>query len=338
MSDASSPGSPDTGSPNPRSGDDAEVADVAMPPPDAGGAGMTGQDSSLETVDVPGTGAPAMSQTMLTAGATYLLKATGSLTSSGQTIDAEFAGMMDMVGTSDVGIDVGILQPHPLEHNVTVPDGPGRIKWFGAYQTNHVYYMWVTGAGKALTMKLVGGAAGASGSIAVEIFALGAAPPAMWTPNNGMAPSPPPAPKIGHDAIDTVQVPVAKMMVSSKALPTAGAVYLLEASSAGIVGGGGLHMGDAEYMDWDATGMGHNDGEGGADFGISVDEPVAMGPPATVSKYNHRKSWWGLYRNDHIYYQLYVGTGKPISFLYFDSGYGDNSPTDTLTVRVFPTP
>jgi hypothetical protein len=118
----------------------------------------------------------------------------------------------------------------------------------------------------------------------------------------------------------------------------AGEVYLLEASSAGVVGGGGLHMGDADYMDWDATGMGKNDGEGGADFGVSVDEPVAMGPPATVSKYTHRKSWWGPYRNDHIYYQLYVGTGKPIQFLYFDSGYGDNSATDTLTVRVFPAP
>jgi hypothetical protein len=35
---------------------------------------------------------------------------------------------------------------------------------------------------------------------------------------------------------------------------------------------------------------------------------------------------------------VFTGTGKPIQFLYFDSGYGDNSPTDKLTVKIFAAP
>jgi hypothetical protein len=35
---------------------------------------------------------------------------------------------------------------------------------------------------------------------------------------------------------------------------------------------------------------------------------------------------------------IYAGTGKPISFMYYDSGCGGNAMTDTLTVRIFPAP
>jgi hypothetical protein len=33
----------------------------------------------------------------------------------------------------------------------------------------------------------------------------------------------------------------------------------------------------------------------------------------------------------------FTGTGKPIQFLYFDSGYGDNGP-EKLTVKIFAAP
>jgi hypothetical protein len=35
---------------------------------------------------------------------------------------------------------------------------------------------------------------------------------------------------------------------------------------------------------------------------------------------------------------LYVGTGKPIELAYHDSGYGDNSKTDALTLKIFTAP
>jgi hypothetical protein len=35
---------------------------------------------------------------------------------------------------------------------------------------------------------------------------------------------------------------------------------------------------------------------------------------------------------------LFSGTGQPIHFHYYDSVYSDNSPTDRLTVKVFPVP
>jgi hypothetical protein len=35
---------------------------------------------------------------------------------------------------------------------------------------------------------------------------------------------------------------------------------------------------------------------------------------------------------------VFTGTGKPVQLLYFDSGYGDNSQTDKLTVRLFAAP
>jgi hypothetical protein len=103
------------------------------------------------------------------------------------------------------------------------------------------------------------------------------------------------------------------------------------------VGGGGTKEGDAEYMDWDEAGTRKNEGEAGADFGVGVDETVVgmrMGPGG----YTPRMRWWGPWRMDHTYYMVFVGTGKPIQFLFFDSGYGDNAPTDKLSVKLFDVP
>lgn len=108
------------------------------------------------------------------------------------------------------------------------------------------------------------------------------------------------------------------------------AVYLIQASSAVRCGGGGAGMGDADYDDWNATGAGANNNDGACDFGVGVDETTTCSGP--------RARWWGPYRNDHIYFILYTGTGNPISLLYYDSGYGDNTATDTITISVFPAP
>jgi hypothetical protein len=35
---------------------------------------------------------------------------------------------------------------------------------------------------------------------------------------------------------------------------------------------------------------------------------------------------------------LFAGTGNTIAFYYYDSGYGDNSTTDKLTVEIFSVP
>jgi hypothetical protein len=125
-------------------------------------------------------------------------------------------------------------------------------------------------------------------------------------------------------------------MVNSAMSPQAGKLYLLQASGFGKVGGGGTHMGDADYMDWQENGAGANEGEAGADFGIGVDE--LPGPKMGGAGYQPRVRWWGPWRMDHTYYMVFLGTGKPIQFLYIDSGYGDNSPTDKLSVKIFDVP
>jgi len=96
--------------------------------------------------------------------------------------------------------------------------------------------------------------------------------------------------------------------------------------------------GDSEYMDYDAAGTKYNEGESGADFGVGVDEIEVGLQPRGAGGYKPRLRWWGPFRKDHTYYLVFAGTGKPIQFLYFDSGYGDNSPTDKLTVKVFAAP
>jgi hypothetical protein len=285
----------------------------------------------------------------LTMGGVYLLKAVGAADAGGQKVDAEYAaaadgsGAADLVGMTDVGIDIGRLQPNAMNHTTLVPDGPGRIKWFGAFRADHTYYMWVTGQGKPLTLKLVTPGAAGTGSISVSLYELGGPPPAMYMLMNGPKPAPPPPPKIGRDPVETVIVPVTKTIVMSKTPAAMGSVYLLQAGGVGQVSRGmitptGPHMGDAEYMDWPLDGSKFNDGECGAEFGIGVDEPQGPAPCTGGVLYMHRKSWWGPYRNDHVYYMLVAGTGMPLSFLYYDSGYGDNSATDALSVIIFPVP
>jgi hypothetical protein len=287
-------------------------------------------------------------KTVLASGAVYLLKATGSADVGGKKQDAEYEagadgnGAADQVGAMDVGIDTGLLQPHAMNHTTKVPDGPGRLKWYGAFRADHTYYTWVTGAGKALTLKLLAGASG-TGAIDVALYELGPAPPAVYTIAASDKPAPPAAPKIGREALETVQVPMMKTIVAGTIATDPNTVYLLQASGVGQVSRGVVspdhnHMGDAQYMDWPASGAKYNDGECGAEFGIGVDETAGPAPCMGGIVYEHRKNWWGPYRNDHIYYMLYAGTGKPISFLYYDSGYGDNSPTQTLTVQIFPAP
>jgi hypothetical protein len=298
-------------------------------------AGSTASASALETIEVSAAGTPVTFKTSLTSGALYLLEANGSVPVGTEVQDAEFAsaanGMdaADVVNGTDVGIDVGLLQIHPPSGSTQVAPGPGRMKWFGSFRAVHVYYMTVTGAGQPLTLKLVTSGTASSGSIPVSLFLLASTPPAKYTPMPGPMPAAPAPPSIGARTLETLQVPVEKITAKSTLTGDSGAIYLLQASGAGTVGGNGLGMGDAEYDDWSANG-GANNNDGKCDFGIGVDETdICLGP---------RMRWWGPYRNDHIYYMLYSGTGSPISFLYFDSGYGDNSATDTLTINIFPTP
>jgi hypothetical protein len=322
--------------------------DREAPPLDAG-KGDGGRDTSIESISVRA-GSPASFQTSLAAGAIYLLKATGSVEVGAHEQDAEFdfarnqAVGADSVNGVDVGIDVGLLEPHPMNHTTMVPPGPARMKWFGSYRSDHVYYLAVTGAGKPLTLALsTSNETGGAGAIFVSLFELRPPPLATYASMPSSAPPPPAPPPIGAAALETIQVPLAKTVASGKIATNEGAVYLLQASGVGQVSRGTItpnspHMGDAEYMDWPADGSKFNDGECGADFGIGVDEIGGPAPCTGGAVYVHRTRWWGPYRNDHIYYVLYAGTGKPISFLYYDSGYGDNSMTETITVQVFPAP
>jgi hypothetical protein len=282
-------------------------------PPASGGAPAM----AVETVQIPASGEAVAMKTSLGMGELYLLKAWGSADVGGQKLDAEYAGTADEAGGMDVGLDIGMKQIHAAVHRTPTPAGPGRMKWFGPAREDHVYYMTVTGEGKPLSIKWTKPAGGA-GALSVSLIPLSPAPPKLAAP------------------LDMVMVPVAKMLVMSAMAPAAGKLYLLQASGYGKVGGGGTHMGDADYMDWQENGAGANEGEAGADFGIGVDEE--MGPKMSGPLYKPRLRWWGPWRMDHTYYMVFTGTGKPIQFLYFDSGYGDNSPTDALTVKIFEAP
>jgi hypothetical protein len=301
----------------------------------SGGAGSNGAAAAVEQIAVPGTGSSVSFVTSLTEGALYLLKATGSVTVGTDQQDAEFdsapggAAGMDSVNGIDVGIDVGLLQIYAPSGTKQVAPGPGRMKWYGGFRADHTYYMVVTGAGKALTLKMVTSGTAASGQIAVSLFLLAATPPATDTPAPGPMPAAPP-PNIGTKALETVRVPASKTTVKTAEASQSNAVYLIEASGAVRCGGGKLGLGDAEYDDWNVMGAGANNNDGTCDFGVGVDESGTCSGP--------RARWWGPYRNDHNYFMLYTGTGNPISFLYFDSVYSDNTATDTITVNIFPTP
>ncbi|HVZ87021.1 MAG TPA: hypothetical protein VHG72_08630 [Polyangia bacterium] len=304
----------------------------------SGAAGSTGNAAAIETIEVPAGGGSVSFTTSLAQGALYLLKAAGSVSVGNQLQDAEFAsgpdgtGAMDIVGGTDVGIDVGLLQIHPPMGGSTVLLGPGRMKWNGSFRTDHTYYMLVTGAGKPLTLKLVTSGVASSGQIAVSLFLLAPTPPATDKPTPGPMPPAPAPPNIGTKVLETVQVPAVKTVIKSPQAGVSNTVYLLQASGGVRCGGGGLGLGDAEYDDWGATGAGANNDDGPCDFGVGVDEAT------TNTCAGLRAHWWGPYRNDHIYFMIYTGSGNPISFLYFDSGYGDNTATDTITVSVFPAP
>jgi hypothetical protein len=279
-----------------------------------GAAGGGGTVPVLETLAVPGSGESVASKISLDAGELFLLKATGSVGAGADVTDAEFGGAtaaapgQDLVAGTDVGIDVGVKVER-------APNGTaaGRKKWFGPYRDDHTYYMTLTGAGTPLTAKLVrAGAATSAGSIVVSIIRLSPAP-ALTTP------------------LETLKVPVNKQMAHTLMTPEKGTVYLLQAAGSGKTGGANLGLGDADWMDWSADGTGKEDiGDNNVDYGLGVDEANTAVTP--------RLRWWGLWRKDHIYYLLYLGGGVPIQFMYYDSGYTDNSATDQLTVQVFAPP
>jgi hypothetical protein len=319
-----------------------DAATVTTTPTPTGGAGGTGGSPAgtggspagtggtegagwLETVQVPASGESVAMKTTLDTGELYLLKATGSADFGAQKVDAEFSygsGMpLDQMGAVDYGVDIGLLQIHPKVHTTPTPPGPGRMKWLPTigYREDHVYYVTVTGEGKPLSMKLGKPEGSGAGAISVSLARLSPAPP----------------PSVGKE-LETVGVPLTKTVVSAMTSTESGKLYLVQASGEGKVSKGGV--GDAEYMDYDPAGTRFNEGEGGADFGVGVDEIEVGLQPRGPGGYKPRLRWWGTWRKDHTYYLLFAGTGKPIQFLYFDSGYGDNGPMDKITVKIFPAP
>jgi hypothetical protein len=235
-------------------------------------------------------------------GQLYLLKATGVLRNGKNVLDAEYLNGADFIGKADVGVDVGLPAPR---------NAPGRMKWFGGYRKDHSYAMIVTGAGRPLDLRLIG--AGGKGSITVAVM-----------PLSGKALGKP---------LESLKVSVMEVKEYSKLVTKPSTVYLLECAGQGRVGGGGLGMGDADYMDYRADGAGHEDiGDRNTDYGLGIDEANQDITP--------RKRWWGPFRLDHDYFMLFEGTGKPIQFFYYDvkGGYGDNSPTDRLKVNIFKLP
>ena len=259
----------------------AASADAA---PSADGAGP-GMLAAVESLQVPASGDAVTFKTSLDQGQLFLLKATGAVEIGGQHIDAEYggfdpsgAGAGDMMGTVDVGIDVGLKQIHAAKGRTEVAPGPGRMKWFGGFSGEHAYYMTVTGAGAPLSLKLAKPATGTgTGGLTVALLRLSPTPDGIGEP------------------LDTTMVPLVKTKVMTKVTTEKDCIYLLQAAGAGTCGGANLKMGDAEFMDWKADGAGKNEGEGGVDFGIGVDEPdVGKGVG-----HDPRLRWWGPWRLDH---------------------------------------
>jgi hypothetical protein len=271
--------------------------------------------TALESVSVPGNGAAVTFKSSFEKGDLYLLKASGAVAFGHDLLDAEYASPSamssgtDVLAGTDVGIDTGLPAPR-------APKGvtPGRMKWFGGYRADHIYYVLATGTGQPLTLKLVtGGNRVGTGSITVSLFRLSPLPADFPKP------------------LETKPVSVLEETVQTTMSTSNSVVYLLQASGSGQVGGGGLGRGDAEYMDYKADGAGAEDvGDHNIDYGLGVDEAELTKSP--------RKNWWGPWRHDHTYFMLFAGTGQPIYFHYYDAGYADNSPTDRLTVKIFPVP
>jgi len=271
--------------------------------------------TALETVQVPGSGDAATFKTSFDRGELFLLKASGSVVLGQETLDAEYASDgasatgTDLLDGTDVGIDIGLTSQRKLKGIV-----PGRIKWFGSYRADHAYYLLVTGNGQPLTLKLVTGEnKPGTGAITVSLFRLSPAPDDFPKP------------------LETLPVSLLTETVQTTLTTSNPVVYLLQCSGSGKVGGGGLGEGDADYMDYKADGSGKVDvGDGNVDYGLGVDETDIHKTP--------RQNWWGPWRQDHTYFMLFAGTGQPIHFHYYDIGYGDNSPTYRLTVKIFPVP
>ncbi len=275
------------------------------------------QMTALESVQVR-TGSAVRLKTPLEAGELYLLKASGTVQVGADRVDAGSGGS----GTADPGRDsqdgvavtgIGADAAVPAQNTQAQP-APKRGRWVGG--SGHTYYMIVSGAGQPPSFRLLTPRAQTGkGAITISVFRLSPAP---------ALPAPP---------LATLQVPVLDRSVATSLITRLGTLYLLQASGSGRVGGGGLGQGDAEYMDYNAGGTGAVDiGDANTDYGLGVDEA-----DQSVSPRLHK---WGAWRKDHTYYLLFAGTGQPIHFFFYDvkGGYGDNSPTDTLTVRVFPVP
>ena len=281
-----------------------------------GQAGSGGSTATvMESILVPAGGASVASKTLLDSGELFLLKATGVVDTGSDRLDAEYGGFAAGGTGQDVesGIDVGVDTGFKLEH---VPAGTtaGRKKWFGSYRSDHTYYQIVTGTGTAVSLKMVApvGTTG-TGSITVSILRL--------------SPYPPNLPGL----LETLKAPVTNQTVHSALTTETPVVYLLQASGSGKCGGNNLGLGDADWMDWDVNGVGKEDiGDNNVDYGLGVDEANTAVSP--------RLRWWGSWRKDHTYYMLFAGTGNTIAFYYYDSGYGDNSTTDKLTVEIFSVP
>jgi hypothetical protein len=277
-------------------------------------ASMQIQAEALESVQVPANGDKVTFDTSLDRGELYLLKATGSMVIGTDIYDAEYTSEGGSVGSdladkTDVGIDVGLKWPRQLKGVVA-----GRMKWFGPYRQDHTYYMVVTGNGQPLTLKLITGDDRlGTGQIIVSLYQLSPTLDDFSKP------------------LETLPVSVLDETVHSALTATNSEIYLLQCSGSGKVGGGGLGQGDADYMDYTADGSGKVDvGDGDVDYGLGVDETDIHKTP--------RQNWWGPWRKDHSYFMLYLGTGQPIRFHYYDVGYADNSKTDKLSVKIFPVP
>lgn len=279
------------------------------------------QRTALESVPVR-TGKTVCLKTTLEAGELFLLKATGTVPVGGVRVDAEGSGSgaakpsQDGVAVTDIGADGAVpAQKNPAQ-NTPVQAAPKRRRWLAGSPSSHTYYMLVSGAGQPAAFRLLTSRAqSGAGAITISVFRLSPAPALL----------PPP--------LETVQVPVLERSVATSFTTRPGVLYLLQASGSGRVGGGGLGQGDADYMDYKADGTGAVDiGDANTDYGLGVDEA-----DQSVSPRLHK---WGAWRKDHTYYLLFAGTGQPIHFFFYDvkGGYGDNSPTDTLTVKVFPMP
>ena len=272
---------------------------------------------AIETVQLQANGNPAVFKTALDSGQVFLLKACGALNYPTYSLDAEFgsfsqgASIKDSVGTTDIGISDGMKYQRVLT-GVT----QGRMRWFGAYNASHIYYLILTGMGKPLTMSIIkaDSTAATGGAITVSLVRLSPFPQSFST------------------QLDSFPVPFTRTIAYSHLSPSKSTVYILSCAGQAKVGGAGLGEGDAEYCDYTATGSGVEDvGDASIDYGVGVDD-------TNVTSTIPRTTWWGPWRTDHTYYMLYAGTGKPTSFLYFDSNYGANSTTVTMTARLFSAP